>query len=316
MCGDMADCDQIEQLERANFRCGCGHGFKGRPERVAEIAGDPVHPWEYFARCGECGAEAGQAHWERNLLKAWAHATGPRTEAGKRISASNLDGHPTPEEARRTRFNAMKTGAFARTATYFPARPGKYPICEGCEYREEICPTQVACLKRTELFMQHHIAFDQGDPDVLVSLHADLQANVLALMQDMLRNVIAAGTELTHQAYYYDKDGGLHWVERLDPHTGEMVPVIEHLPHPLLKTLGDWLQKNGLSLDDLAMTRKGQEDRSIDMGYLDAEKESKEQMDDYARRAAEAVEGLRGMFERGQKKLREDPTYLEHQRDG
>jgi hypothetical protein len=57
----------------------------------------------------------------------------PVTAEGKAAAAKNLEGHPTPQESRLTRFNAMKHGMEARTATYFPAKPGKYAFCEGCD---------------------------------------------------------------------------------------------------------------------------------------------------------------------------------------
>jgi len=313
----MADSGRSNQLHRVAFVCPvCDYAFKREPGRVAEDPSDEVHPWRYFASCSKCGMECEQAWWERNLLKAWANSSGPKTEAGKLAVTANLEGHPTPEETRRTRFNAMKHGAYANTATYFPARPGKYPECEGCEYLEEVCPQQVACLKKMELFMQVHVAMESGDPDALNAIHANVQSSFFGVLQDMFRQVIADGPRLCHQAYYYDKDGGLHWVERYNPKTGDLEPVMDYDAHPLLKIIGEWMSKNNISLDDLAMTRKGQEDRSIDMGFIEAEKQSKEQMAGYQERQAKALEDLRDMAERGRQKLREDPVYLEHQENG
>lgn len=313
----MADSDRNRQLQRVSFRCGaCLHKFNREPERVEDAPDDPIHAWRYFARCPECDAEAEQAWWERNLMKAHAMATGPRTEEGKAAVRKNLEGHPTPEEARRTRFNAIKHGATARTATYYPARPGKYPECEGCEYREEVCPQQVACLKKMELFMQVHVAMDSGDPRALNEIHANIQSSYLGVLQDMLRQVIADGPRLCNQAYYYDKDGGLHWVERVDDETGKMVPVYDYNAHPLLKIISEWLNKNGLSLDDLALTHKGQEDREIDMGFIEAEKESRDRADEYQERTVQSLEYLREQIERGQKRLKGDPVLIEQKGGG
>ncbi|MCW5627162.1 MAG: hypothetical protein KIT73_20765, partial [Burkholderiales bacterium] len=128
--------DPSRPLSEVTFSCRQCYGgrtFKASPDRVEDAPEDPVHPWRYFAACPQCGAEVEQAQYERALLKAWLNATGPRTAEGKAATAANLEGHPTAEEALRTRFNAMKHGMSARVATYFPAKPDGYAHCSGCE---------------------------------------------------------------------------------------------------------------------------------------------------------------------------------------
>lgn len=321
ICGAMADSDQSkqqEQLQRVNFRCeACGgHRWQGEPVRIEDFPADPEHPWQYFSNCPVCGEERPQAYWERNLMKAHARATGPKTPEGVAAVTKNLAGHPTPEEARRTRFNALKIGHTAKTATFYPAAPGRYAECEGCEYREEICPQQVACLKKMELFMQVHAAFETRDPDALDEIHATIQGNFFAVLQDMFRRVIATGPELKSPAYYYDKKGDLHWVEKYDMDTGEVMPIYDYSAHPLLKVIGEWMSKNSISLDDLALTRKGKEDREVDMGYIEAEQESKDQIAGYLERQAIALEDFRDMAKRGQQRLREDPVLVEQKGGG
>ncbi|MFN3303133.1 MAG: hypothetical protein ACK44A_05365, partial [Roseateles sp.] len=104
--------DWRDELDRVNFRCGvCRSGFSARPDLVEPAPEEEHHPWRYFAACPTCGAaNQPQAAWERSLLKAHQMATGPRTPEGLAASAANLAGHPTAEEALRTRFNAMKHG--------------------------------------------------------------------------------------------------------------------------------------------------------------------------------------------------------------
>jgi hypothetical protein len=110
------------------------------------------HPYIYYGECPHCGSECEQAGWERGLLKAWASSTGPRTDEGKAASAANLEGHPTKEEAQRTRFNAMKHGLAAGAATYFPAKPDGYAFCVTWDVDRVFCQSQPACVKKTELF--------------------------------------------------------------------------------------------------------------------------------------------------------------------
>jgi len=313
----MAESDRKKQLYRVAFICrACDHQFRAEPGRVEDAPDDPVHPWIYFATCPECGVEVEQAYWERNLLKAHAKATGPKTAAGMAAVTKNLEGHPTPEEAKRTRFNRLTHARYAQTATYFPARPGRYPECEGCEYRENICPQQVACLKKVELFLQVHAAVDSGDPAALNDINANIQSSYIGLLQDVMRRAIAIGPDLSHQAWYYDKDGGLHWVERVNDETGELEPVIVHEANPLLKILMEMMNKNGLTLEDLALTHKGKEDRDVDMGFIEADKQNKEQIAGYQERSAKALEDLRDMAAKGRQQLEQDPVYLEHKEHG
>jgi DTW domain-containing protein YfiP len=105
----------------------------------------------------------------------------------------NLEGHPNSEAQLRTRFNAMKHGMAAKTATYFPARPDKYSFCERCEVNRTWCAAQAACVKQTELFMLHHAAFETRNPRVLAGLHADLQAGLTAMLQMLMQQVLGYG---------------------------------------------------------------------------------------------------------------------------
>ena len=102
---------RTDPLQQVTFRCGfCGHQWESAPARIEDCEDQPWRPWRYVAVCPTSDHEAGLAWWERNLLKAHANATGPRTEAGEGAAAANLEGHPTLEEAKRTRFNGMKHG--------------------------------------------------------------------------------------------------------------------------------------------------------------------------------------------------------------
>lgn len=282
------------------------------PDRVEDAPEQDYHPYRYFAECPDCGRECAQAQWERALFKAWVNATGPRTEEGKAASASNLDGHPTAEEARRTRFNALKHGLFARTATYFPARPGKYPHCDGCPYLETICVNQVACLKRTELFMKHHVAFELKEPEMLLELRSDTQAAVQALINDMILAIAQDGGPRIHEIqWYYDKDGGFHLAKWTDK-DGETHQIHEIKAHPLLKPLIDYLSKNAMTLSDLGMTPKIQDEHEMIEGHLAGQNRGREELLEFEQRQTRALEDLRDMVERSQARTARDPVLIEH----
>ncbi|RYH42355.1 MAG: hypothetical protein EON54_17815 [Alcaligenaceae bacterium] len=112
--------DWSSQLSQVNFRCGrCKSAWTAVPDLIEEDSTAEHHPWRYYVNCTTCATEhQPQAGWERALLKAHVSATGPLTVQGKAASASNLDGHPTAEEALRTRFNAMEHGRAVRMAVH------------------------------------------------------------------------------------------------------------------------------------------------------------------------------------------------------
>jgi len=312
---------RLDPLSEVNFWCRlCGHRFIDAPERTEDAEDQPWHPWRYFAACPDCGSECEQVNWERGLLKAHASATGPKTAEGKAAAAGNLAGHPTPEEAKRTRFNALKHGSFAETAKYFPARPGRYPHCETCEWLNNGCDEDAkpadnppACLKRTELFMQHQIAFESGDPNLLTQMRANTQAALQAIIDDMILAVTAQGVTLHSPEWWVDPKAGKQGiVDYEDPSTGERKIVWKTEAHPLLKPLLDYIARNKMTLEDLGMTPKVQDDNEILRGQLDQEQVQKEDLLEYQSRQADALEGLQGMIERSRQRSEQDPVYLEH----
>ena len=111
--------DWSAQLLKVNFRCSvCRHPFLAVPDLIEPDPHREHHPYRYFGDCPKCKAERQpQAIWERALMKAHQMSTGPKSAEGKAATAANLAGHPTPDEALRTRFNAMKHGMNAKVAS-------------------------------------------------------------------------------------------------------------------------------------------------------------------------------------------------------
>lgn len=280
----------------------CRHAFEAEPGRADPTPEVEHHPWSYWAECPACGEEAGQAAWQRNLLKAWTNPTGPKTAEGKARTAANLAGHPTPAEAQLTRFNAMKHGLFARTATFFPAKPGRYPHCDSCEHLEtKACLPQRACLKRAELFLRHQVAFETQDPSLLMGLRGDQQAMISALIDDMLLTIaMDGGPRLKSPEWYSDKDGGFHLAGFEDAETGEFIQLYKLEAHPLLKPVIDFISKNAMTLADLEMTPKVQTGQELMRGYLDQEGETKEAAADFRERMSAQQQHLMRLIENTQ----------------
>jgi hypothetical protein len=247
-------------------------------------------------------------------------ATGPVTPAGKAASAGNLVGHPTPEESRLTRFNAMKHGMEARTASYFPAKPDKYPFCGKCEVDRYWCSQQPACVKQTELFMLHHAAIDQRDPKVLGKVHADLIASLTATLQMCLQAVIADGVVIKTPKVELSRDGVPVTLTYETEQDGvrERHVVYDYHSNPLFKPLTDLITRLGLSMSDLGLTVKAsEEDDPAGIGALSLPGgTSKEALEDFSRRASEAMVGVREQLGRAQARLRSDPVLIEHEAQG
>lgn len=315
-----------DPLDSVKFRCGyCRHRWSAAPDpqRVTPDPGRPWHPWAYSDDCPRCGRVSDQDGTERALLKAWAHATGPNTPEGIASVTKNLEGHPTPEEARRTRFNALKHGAFAQSATYFPARPGQYPHCSNCQYHGAECRSDtagghenpVACLKRTELYMQHYAAVETGDPAMLMGIRANTMATFQAILDDMMLAVIARGVELVSPEWYFDpKEGEFHLVSYEDPNSGQTVYSMKVSAHPLLKVITDWMRSNNITWADMAMTPKVRQDDELLRGYLDKQPDAESEAE-FRRRHLEAMENLAGLVRRSQDNAQQDPVLLEYHRE-
>jgi len=304
--------DHNSPLTAVNFICGgCRYKFASDPERI-EDAPERHHPYLYFAECPKCGGEAEQVSWEKALMASMGKHTGPKTNEGKAAVTANLAGHPTPEEALRTRFNAMKHGLRSTVATYFPAKPGSYSQCKTCDIDWDECAGSVACMKRTELFMRHRIAFESRDPGMLTDLRADLQANIQAIIDDIILAIVSDGVALRNPAYDFDKDGGFHIAKYFDSDSREERVIEEIKAHPLLKTLSEFLTRNNMSLADFSMTPKVMEDNEITMGNLAEEKNDRETLLEYQRQQTNQLNKLGELIERSRQRSNNDPIAVEY----
>lgn len=308
--------DRTKPLAEITFHCpGCKATLKAAPARVEDDPEAEHHPFAYFAICPACKNEVGQAPWERALLKAWANATGPVTPEGKAETAKNLEGHPTKEEALRTRFNSMKHGLSARTAQYFPARPDGYAFCKACEVDREWCGRQAACVKQTQLFMLHHAAFETRDPKHLKGIYADMQAAVTALVQQIIQTIIADGPKLTTPEYY-SHEGICYVAEFIDGDTKEKKTIYNVQAHPLFKPLEELLSRNNMSLADMGMTTKVIELEHDELGRLQSQSQDRLLISDFMRQTKDSQDALGDMMKRALEKRGRDPVLIEQQQEG
>lgn len=307
--------DRSKPLSEITFYCVKDFKtFKAEPSRIEDSPEKEHHPFTYYGACPTCGVECEQVGWERNLLKAHVKATGPKTPEGKAATAANLVGHPTPEEALRTRFNAMKHGMSARTATYFPSKPDGYAFCNGCDVDRVYCASQPACVKKTELFMLHHAAFEQRNPKHLHGIYSDLQSSIFALVQEIIRTIIVDGVKIEMVKWYTDEDGKVLVADYIDEHGKVQVIKESVIANPLFKPLGELLSRNGLSLADMGMTNKVIDDEE-ELGNLDT-KDQLASITEYQRNQMALLEGMAAKIQRSNQMTEQDPILIEYTQGG
>lgn len=307
--------DWAARLGHVNFQCGeCKRAFDGAPDLVEDDPATEWHPYRYFAHCPRCKAEnQPQARWARALLKAHQTSTGPTTPEGKAATAANLDGHPTSEEAQRTRFNAMKHGMTARVASYFPAKPDKYPFCVRCEVDRGWCGQQSACVKQTEIFMLHHAAFDQRNPKVLSRLHADIHSALMASLQMCLQAVLGEGVLIKQPRVELDRDGNSQTLTYVDE-SGKRAYIYDYQSNPAFKPIADLVSRLGLSMNDLGMSVRGAEDEEESaLGRLKMDPQTQEALSDFSQRMGKALEGAKDVIALAHASRNADPVLVEHQ---
>ena len=309
--------DRSKPLSQINFYCRpCYQSFKAEPGRIEDAPEQEHHPFAYFAGCPVCGKECAQVGWEIGLLKAWRNATGPKTKEGKAATAANLEGHPTADEALRTRFNAMKHGLSARTATYFPAKPDGYSFCKTCDVDRVHCAAQAACIKKTELFMLHHAAFEQRNPKHLMGIYADLQAAVFAVVQQIIQTIVADGMKIEAPQYYVDKETNKLIIAEYIDEYGERRIIKDIEAHPLFRPLVEMLSRANLSLSDMGMTQKVLEAEEDELGKLAHDQASQEGVDEFRQRTMTLLSGMAEKIQRANQQTNSDPILIEYQQEG
>lgn len=164
--------------------------------------------------------------------------------------------------------------------------------------------------------MLHHAAFEQRNPRVLSGVYADLQASVLAVLQQILQTIIADGVKITTPEWSTDKDGNciVASYSYQDANGETKTRIISNIEaHPLFRPLAEMLSRTGLSLSDMGMTAKVIEDDEAELGQLNTGAAQREELGDYQRRQVEALEGLAAVMNRAAASKANDVVLIEHQ---
>ena len=156
--------------------------------------------------------------------------------------------------------------------------------------------------------MRNHIAFESKDPSLLLELRADLQSNIQAIIDSMIHSIIKEGVAISKPDWFV-ADGHLQFV-KLD---GNNVNQIE--AHPLLRVLIDLLSKNNLTLADMQMTPKIQDEHEIIKGHLSKEANEQENLVAFQDQQNEALDKLKGYIEESERLKNEDSILIEYKQE-
>lgn len=284
--------DQQTQKPPISFYCtrkrgGCGSRFSTHDYETHDYPEREWHPFNHVATCPKCGEFAEQA---AHQLAAWRAAAAPRSaEARAAISAAQRARDPASYAV--SRFNAITHGATAETAKFYPARPGHYALCDSCEYLMDGCGTALQhCAKRTELFVQFHLADEQGDGSLLGKLMASTQAGLMAITNDMIRDIALRGVALETPVWTKGERGVELATFTDDAGQSRVLKKVE--AHPLLPVLIAFIHKNTMTLGDMGLTPKAKEEEKQFKGFLDAQAADRESLQDAARAQQELVANL------------------------
>jgi len=156
----------------------------------------------------------------------------------------------------------------------------------------------------------HQAAFEQRDPKKLSGIYANLHAGVFALIQNMVQTIVADGVVIESIVWSKDERGDVKVAEYTDEKGTQRILKNSVEEHPLLRPLGQLLTRTGLTLGDMGMTTRVQEQaEEFETGFK--KPESMPALTDVQNRAVLALENLAGMVAKAKDATDKDPVLLE-----
>ena len=208
-----------------------------------------------------------------NLALAWDNATGPITPEGKA----------------RVSLNGWKNG---RNASQYhllaPAKPGKYSICNDCQYFEECkkdykyCPVDLETLAR---FVQ---AYKEQNVNDLREIAGLFQGKMAKILTEMFHHVIVKGAMLEVKEPCINKDG-----ELLRDDEGKAIIKTNYIKNALIKDLPIFMQSLGFDAVNQDMTPKTRQETEALKGYLDDKETDQEKLIEIKKRTHDELVKMR-----------------------
>ena len=240
-----------------------------------------------IANCPICGQPTQEVpRYYTRMYKMWQHATGPKTPEGKA----------------RSRLNNWKHGLRSSAATLLaPAIPGKFLECNGCEYRKQ-CEDEhwKYCPVNLEPVVKFIKAYMEGKVTDLRELAAFSQGHVFSLVRMMFQDVYKRGVVIEK-------------VKKAIGKRGEEILSEDLQANPVLNRIPEFLALLGFTAEQQMMTPKTEQEDENMKGFLQAEKEKSEKLDEYLKKQSKAVEELKLKIQKAALQRQADEALKRHQ---
>lgn len=163
--------------------------------------------------------------------------TGPTTIKGKKISS----------------MNNWKTGEYARKNFFRPARPGRYSLCENCEYKN-LCENGdfIYCPKDTDIVAQHLHAFAENNPEMLRDNAAFLNARIYTIAIELINEIEKNG--IIEPIYYRNKKGEVVFINKNEKNPNGEPVILRRVPSPAIDVVIKIMEKMGYTPQEWNMT--------------------------------------------------------------
>lgn len=229
-------------------------------------------------------------YYYANIPKMRKNATGPKTADGKK----------------RASMNAYKHGLYAdhHHSLLAPALRGKFPECNGCSYYDDCGDTLKYCPVNLQLITKFIQAFEEGKVDDLKQFTGVIHGHTAYTLKMLFQDIFKHGTLVPHKLRTVIDDDGL------SKHS-----VLEWQGNPSVKRIVELMTALGLTADQQMMTPAKKVDDDNVKGFLHAEENKRDDLNEYMDKQKLAMEKLRQDILKGQAAAADDEALKEWEKE-
>lgn len=264
---------------------------------------------DLVATCPQCGNEDCREPWYMaNVRRCQGRQTGPVTSQGK--DKCRMNGFSTG--------SSYASGAIPKVLP--PAKPGKYPHCDGCHDMDECTSAvkdaegtcrPVICHRQSEIFAKYRAAHLSGDPESLRLTAADVHARMHMVLDHCFKAVFDNGVFIESLLV---SDGKVVKMEdgKNEDGSTKYANLLEKKINPAINEAIKILEKMGFSLADWTLTPKSKEAKAQLDGYLAGKAAASGMtMDDFISQHNKDMKDFHAALAKGNAAIQQDETLKE-----